>query len=362
MILVVNPSIKHPMGDLAAIEPPIWAARYGYPVWDCQEKPLDLDNCPDEVWLMAMGANPSASSTPKMPEVIRLSRELKKRGKVVRVGGLHSWALPEETMEECQCDSILPQPEYEVDWDALPMDIYRAHNWHCKDRGHYAALYTAYGCPFSCSFCNIKTLYKGWHPRPVEEVVKECEYLVSKFGVRNLKLCDELFTVKTKRVIDLCERIEHLKLNIWAYARVGTVNPSMLKAMKRAGINWLAYGFESFDPKIRNDKKYDDEDKTIAMTKDTGISIVGNFIFGLPGETVESMEYTLERAIDYKFEWVNFYTAMPYPGSNLWSESCSRDWARYDQYNPDRLGNPMAIKFRDKAFKEYCSRTGLAIE
>ncbi len=356
-VLVVNPYTPHPMGELAALEPPIWAARYGYPVHDCQEKPLDLDNCPEEVWLVAMGNNPSVSSTPKMPEVIRLSRELKRRGKIVRIGGLHPWALPELTMQECGCDSILPMPTGEVDWSKLPMQVYCAHNWHAQDRSHYAAIYTAYGCPFSCSWCNIKTLYRTWHPRPVMAVVDECRNLVAQYGVRNLKLCDELFTVHSYRAIDLCERITDLKLNIWAYARVGTIiNQAILRAMKQAGINWLAYGFESFDPKVRGDKQYENEDWTIKATQDAGIKIIANFIFGLPGDTEKTMHETLERAISYRFDWVNFYTYIPYPGSPDWRDNYSHDWARYDQYNPDRLGDPVAIKFRKQAFEEYFRR------
>src|SRR5262249_45435211 len=51
-----------------------------------------------------------------------------------------------------------------VAWDLLPMNRYRAHNWHCfghLQREPYAALYTTLGCPYHCSFCCIQAPFKG---------------------------------------------------------------------------------------------------------------------------------------------------------------------------------------------------------
>ncbi|KKL89940.1 hypothetical protein LCGC14_1909680, partial [marine sediment metagenome] len=94
------------------------------------------------------------------------------------------------------------------------------------------------------------------------------------------------------------------KLNIWAYARVGTVSQSLLHTMKRAGINWLAYGFETASPEVRKNisKSVSDEQTfhTIRMTREAGINIIGNFMFGLPGDSLETME---EMGINGK-EWV----------------------------------------------------------
>ena len=80
-----------------------------------------------------------------------------------------------------------------------------------------------------------------------KSVIDEIDFLVHTYGIRNLKLIDEMFGMNEKRVIPICDAMieRGYDLNIWAYARVNTVTPAMLEKMKLAGINWLAYGFES---------------------------------------------------------------------------------------------------------------------
>ena len=145
----------------------------------------------------------------------------------------------------------------------------------------------------------------------------------------------------------------------------------MLKKMKQAGINWLCYGIEAGSQKVRKgvDKLGFNQDlirKVIQMTKDAGIYILGNFIFGLPDDDLETMEETLNLAKELNCEYANFYAAMAYPGSRLYEEAVERrmelpkSWLGYAQLNEETL--PLATKyisgrevlsFRDKAFREY---------
>ncbi|MEK9139087.1 MAG: BatD family protein, partial [Bacteroidota bacterium] len=82
------------------------------------------------------------------------------------------------------------------------------------------------------------------------------------------------------------------KLNMWAYARVDTINDRMLKKMKQAGINWVAYGFESASAEVRRGvaKKFQQSiiSQAVEMTRAAGIYIIGNFIFGLPDDNLET--------------------------------------------------------------------------
>ena len=138
-------------------------------------------------------------------------------------------------------------------WDLLPMDKYRAHNWHCfghiSQRTPYGVVYTSLGCPFNCSFCCINAIF-GEHMiryRKPEIVIEEIEYLVNKHGMKNIKIMDQVFDLNERHVIKFCDLIieRKLDLNIWAYARVDTINEEKLEKMKKAGINWLGIGFES---------------------------------------------------------------------------------------------------------------------
>ena len=143
-------------------------------------------------------------------------------------------------------------------------------------------------------------------------------------------------------------------LNIWAYARLDTVTTKMLKAMKAAGINWLAYGFESVrDPKFVSRTK-----DVIKMTRDAGINIIANFMFGLPGDTEDHWKAGLDFAMQENFEYVNFYVALPYPGSQWYNDLKDKptDWSRFSQFAPNMYGDSKVIKFKDDAFQMYFQR------
>jgi radical SAM superfamily enzyme YgiQ (UPF0313 family) len=271
-------------------------------------------------------------------------------------------------------DSYLPIAA----WDLLPMHLYRAHNWHCFDdiehRSPYAAIYTSLGCPFNCDFCCINAPFgkPGIRYRSPERVVDEINLLVEKYGVRNLKIVDELFVLKEEHYIKIVEGIiaNKLDLNIWAYARVDTVKPENLARMKQAGINWLALGIESANPDVRDgsNKRMQSRDikALVSMIQEAGIRIIGNFIFGLPDDTLETMEETLQLAMDLNCEFINFYCAMAYPGSKLYDIAMSEgwelptEWHNFSQHGygmfplPTRaLAAADVVKFRDDAFHRY---------
>ena len=185
---------------------------------------------------------------------------------------------------------------------------------------------------------------------------------------------DELFAIREDRVTRLCDLLiqRGYDLNIWAYARVDTVSESMLEKMKQAGINWLCYGFESASQRVRGGvaKKTEQEitDRAIEMTRQAGIYILANFIFGLPDDDAETMQETLDMAKDYNFEYVNLYMAMAYPGSQLYMDAVRQglqlpeSWHGYGQFSDEAIPLPTkylsaaeVLRFRDNAFNEYFS-------
>jgi len=275
-----------------------------------------------------------------------------------------------------------------VAWDLLPMTRYRAHNWHCfgdLEREPYAAIYTTLGCPYRCSFCCIQAPFKAgeqmmgfgadansyrfWTPA---RVIEEIDLLVNKYGVRNVKFADEMFVLNQRHVTSICDLLieRGYNLNIWAYARVDTVKDNMLDKLKRAGFNWLALGIEAADDRVLTDvdKRYEVHQvyDTVRRIKDAGINIIGNYIFGLPEDTRETMQRTLDLALDLNCEFANFYSAMAYPGSPLYEEARRRGWrlpetwSGYSQHSVDTLPLPTrhisageVLSFRDRAFDAY---------
>ncbi len=349
-MLIVNPNHRI-QSHLSAVEPPLWAgltASYmDADILDAEAGDLTLEQTEEairntkskDILIVVMGNNPSVSSTPKMPIANALAERISDLN--VSMTGLHPIAVG--------CKYPVIKKPFEgfpmMPWDKLNMNLYRAHNWHCLDgspRTPYASIYTSLGCPFNCYYCNIHTLYGGRkiQLRPIVDIFEEIERL-AKHKVKNVKIWDELFALNERRVLTICSGLRGYDFNIWAYARLDTVTEKMLKVMKSAGINWLAYGFESV-----SDKKFTRVEDVIKMTRDAGINIIANFMFGLPdSDDLRGLEF----AKKHLFEFVNFYDAKPYPGSQ-WYEDTKPNipWEDYTQY-----GN--GSKFRNEAFKEYFS-------
>ena len=361
------------MTDLKAIEPPIWCAllaacqrKQGHKVaiWDAETDPVMPELNYDWVHIVVMGSNPSASSTPKMPQAIKLYQAIKSDKIKVILQGLHPITrigLSDDTWV-AHYTAIGLLADVTPAWDLIDFSKYRAHNWHCLDRldqrGNYGVIYTSFGCPFNCFYCNIKTLYGGSKVqyRRLSDVIDELDVLVRKYHIKNLKIADECFTLNRERVNLLCECLikRDYGLNIWAYGRGDTVDPVMLRKMKKAGINWLAYGFET----SKEDKFRGKDGDTIKMTRDAGINIMANFMFGLPGETEGDWQASLDMAIEANFEFVNFYVALPYPGSQWYAslDNPPTDWSSYNQFSPKICADPKVVKFRDEAWQTYITR------
>jgi len=278
-----------------------------------------------------------------------------------------------------------------VAWDLLPMDRYRAHNWHGfgeSSRTPYASLYTTLGCPYHCSYCCIQAPFKAgeralgltdsvnsyrmWSAR---HVVDQIGILVDRYGVRHLKFADEMFVLNPRHVRAICDLIieRGYPLNIWAYARVDTVSDDMPDLLKRAGINWLAVGIEAGAAHVRDDvaKSFTERQivDTIARIRSAGINVIANYIFGLPEDTLETMQATLDLALELNCEFANFYSAMAYPGSRLYQVALERGWtlpahwSGYSQHAVDTLPLPTryltareVLRFRDEAFQTYFQR------
>ena len=273
-------------------------------------------------------------------------------------------------------------------WDLLPMDKYRTSNWHAMSNNNetapFASLYTSLGCPFRCSFCCInapfgnnnvenwdyaRNKFRFWDP---DYIINEFE-TIHQMGIRNVKIADEMFVLKQNHFMNLCDKIieREYDFNIWAYARIDTVKKSYLDTLKKAGVEWLALGIESGNGVVRKDvvKGRFTDIKIADLVKeiqDAGINVIGNYIFGLPEDNVDTMRETLELAKDLNCEFSNFYCSMAYPGSKLYLDALKEGhtlphtYTGYSQHSYDmrpldtkHISAAEVVKFRDAAFNEY---------
>ena len=282
------------------------------------------------------------------------------------------WNLPEE----------LPG----VSWDKLPMDQYRTSLWHAYsnncERQPFAALYTSLGCPMRCSFCMINIInrqeneysdgsavFRYWDP---DFIIKEFDKFAA-MGIKNIKIADELFVLNANHFMRLCELIieRGYDFNIWCYSRVDTVKEKFLETLKKAGVNWLALGIESANTRVRKDVtkgRFEDVDirDIVRKIQSYGINVISNYIFGLPEDTLESMQMTLDLALELNTEEGNFYSAMAYPGSPLHGQARQAGWklptqyAGYSQHSyytqplpTKHLSAEQVLAFRDEAWMKY---------
>jgi radical SAM superfamily enzyme YgiQ (UPF0313 family) len=273
-------------------------------------------------------------------------------------------------------------------WHLLPMDNYRCHNWHAfgeESRLNYASIYTTLGCPFTCSFCCIqapfkegeeldnisKNTYRKWSP---EFILNQIDTLVRDYGVKHIKFADEIFVLDRKHVEEICQGLisRNYDINIWAYSRVDTITDRTAKLFRDAGIKWICLGIESVNEASQKSVNKSIQgtkiDQAIKILKDNGINIIGNFIFGLPEDNLDSMQETLEQAIEMDLDFANFYCTMPYPGSDLYKQAVKSNlqlpdnWQGYSQHSyntrplpTNYISGEEVLKFRDNAFHYYFS-------
>jgi radical SAM superfamily enzyme YgiQ (UPF0313 family) len=437
-LILINPGtrmeIYGQVGDLHCIAPPIglgviaaFVRNRGFSVEILDAQALNLS--PSDVGRIVREKAPLLAGvsafTPQMTAAIETIGFIRKEAPDVRtiIGGHHSAALPEQTLREsgvdflCNAEGYYPTlhllealrtdsraEDFGINgicyikdgravinppppliknldelpyaaWDLLPMDRYRAHNWHCfgrPDRMPYAVVFTSLGCPFNCSYCSVNAVYggSGFRMRSPEHFVGEIDILVRDYQVRHMEIVDDTFTVNKDRVHAICDLLisRQYDLNLWAYARTDTVDGPLLQKMKKAGINWVAYGFESGSEEVRAGVRKGQKhiDDSVALTYEAGLNIISNFIFGLPGDDHESMQKTLDTAMEINGEYANFWSAMAYPGSELYRTAVANGWRLpetwhgYSQYAYDSLPLPTkklsgveVLAFRDKAFNEY---------
>jgi radical SAM superfamily enzyme YgiQ (UPF0313 family) len=261
-------------------------------------------------------------------------------------------------------------------WDLIQMGKYRCHYWHTyKDlskRSPYASIYTSLGCQYNCSFCQVNTLFgkPGIRFRSPSIVAEELELLNKKYNVHNLKISDELFVWKEEHYMSIVEKIIEKKLdfNIWCWARIDSIDLQHIKLMKKAGINWLVLGIESATADVRNKvgKRINiDIPELVKTLQSMGINIVANYIFGLPEDNINSMNKTLEQALEINAEYTNLYSAMAFPGTRLYDMAIKNNWELPDSWSgfsqmsyhtkplqTNFLQPEEVLAFRDRSFEK----------
>ncbi len=185
---------------------------------------------------------------------------------------------------------------------------------------------TSRGCPYACKFCY--RIEKSCRWRSIENCIEEIRLLMDKYDVNFIVFRDDLFMLNKKRTLDFCQAIQKngLRFNWSCNGRFNIADREQIKAMKKAGCVEISYGLESGDQKILDemDKRITVEQilEVAAITKEEGILVAVPSMFGLSGETNESLAKTVD-AIIAATSWHDKRTVrpmQPYPGCPYWYE------------------------------------------
>lgn len=327
--------------------------------------------------------------TPTINSAISVARKVKESGSNILnvLGGAHASILPEETLKKNPAIDMIVRGEGEKtmlelvetiegnasdlgtvlgltyrtksgvksnpsrppisDLDTLPFPAF-----HLFPRGKYRLhppfgrrspampIMVSRGCPYNCIFCSKSVFGHKYRNNSPVYVVNQIQLLIEKFGVKEIKFYDDVFTLDRKWVIEICAELKSRNIVVpWTCeTRVNLVDDELLSIMRAAGCYMIAYGVESGDEGILKDLS---KNITLAqivnafnLTHKAKIDTVGYFMLGSPNETPETIKRTIEFAKRLNPDFVQFSLATPYPGTELSRLAAEKgclpeDWNEY---------------------------------
>ena len=196
----------------------------------------------------------------------------------------------------------------------------------------YVSLYTGRGCKSRCTFCLWPHTVGGhrYRTRSVENVLEEVKWIRDNMPeVKEIMFDDDTFTDLRPRAEEIARGLGKLGVT-WSCNAKANVPYSTLKVMKENGLRLLLVGYESGDDQILvNVKKGLRTDMARRFSDDCrklGIKIHGTFILGLPGETHETIQKTIQYAKEINPHTIQVSLAAPYPGTVLHKQAVENGW------------------------------------
>lgn len=215
--------------------------------------------------------------------------------------------------------------EFNDDLDALPFpsrDLIKNEIYSDPITGRpFTTIQASRGCKFPCIFC-LSGIVGGKRVRlrSVANVMAEIKSCVTDFRISDFFFRGDTFTVDKKWILDLCKQIsdEGLKITWYCNSRVDTIDREMLEAMKKAGCKLITFGIESGNEQmLKNIRKGITKQQAldaIRTTREVGIIAWAFYIIGLPGETEQTIDETIEFSKEVDSDLVEYHYYLPFLG------------------------------------------------
>jgi anaerobic magnesium-protoporphyrin IX monomethyl ester cyclase len=187
---------------------------------------------------------------------------------------------------------------------------------------------TSRGCPYKCTYCSKPITGDTWRGRSVDNVIAEWSWLVKDLGATEIGITDDIWNLDRERAKALCRGLIKANLNQvpWVTVhgmKVNNTDPELFQLMKAAGCRRVGFGVENGDDwmlrhVIKKGQTVDMVRQAFKWSKQAKLQTMGFFIFGMPGETEESMEKTIRLALELDPDLAHFMMAAPFPGTEMW--------------------------------------------
>ncbi len=237
------------------------------------------------------------------------------------------------------------------------------------------------GCPFNCTFCAGKTISgKRLRSRSIENILGEIRILLSDYGIREIHILDDNFTLRKNFVKEFSERLISEKIDIsWTCpngVRLDTLDEDVVNAMKSSGCYTISVGIESGSQRILDNMKkgltLNKIRRKIEIIKKCGITVNGFFIIGYPGETRQEIMQTITFAKSLPLARAIFYNYLPLPGTNIYKQLISTgelekvEWDRVFQaavpYSPKGISKKELNKLQREAHLNFYLRCSVIVD
>jgi anaerobic magnesium-protoporphyrin IX monomethyl ester cyclase len=244
-----------------------------------------------------------------------------------------------------------PDRPYVTNLDDLPFPAYDVLNLsrYFPQGKRIAPMITSRGCPYQCTFCSSSRITgKRWRGRSPDNVIEEIQLLQDRYGVQDITFLDDLFTFDSGRVEGICTRMiqeaDGLGWTCSSRADIMVRHPEMVNWLKEGGCHTLYIGAESGSQRILNRIKkgirLSQVINAVKLAKKAGLEVVLSFIIGIPGESKEDVQSTIEFACKLDPDLAQFTICTPYPGTPMYDEAIENrwlsvsDWSKYTVLEP----------------------------
>ena len=305
-----------------------------------------------------------------------LAKEIKKLNPDTKIiiGGIHPSLLPDEFINSADIivtgeaeniiidivngniqDKIVNGGKIE-NLDELPLINYSLLK-NSKNMNIFPVM-TSRGCPFDCNFCTVTKIFgKKFRTQSVPRIIAEIKNALEYFNTRDIFFYDDNLTADRKRINELMDFLINEKLNITWTAQVRSdiaKEPELLAKMFKSGCERVYIGFESINDEVlrsyHKNQTRNDIENAIKIIHENGIKIHGMFMFGEDNDKLDNIIETVDFAIKFDVDTVQFMILTPFPGTKIYEKINNEGRLLHTNWN---YYDGMHVVFRPKSMTPF---------